>query len=171
MSITPFFLERPVYTILNVAVLPVTTDQDVVLALFQFVFPINLLLDAVKEELFKGRSLGEEQAGVYNGLAEKLKKEYGLDGRACVQRFVCELQRRHIAGWSVAGRILTHLFTPHAGGNKRNIDPLRDYLTAQSLGNREDNVCGLHYQSCPFSVFNYFDARKNITNSIHNVDD
>ncbi|KAK3874179.1 hypothetical protein Pcinc_020867 [Petrolisthes cinctipes] len=167
MSINALFLGRPVYTIINALVVPVDLEGSADnVAILQFIFPIYIFLDTIVEDIYNGRSLGDEQAMVYNGLAARLTGQYGLDGKACVQRFVCELQRRHIAGWSVVGNILTHIFTPHTGGNKRDIDLLRDYLTAKSLGNKEDNVCGLHYQSCPFSVFNYFDARKNITNSL-----
>ena len=57
------------------------------------------------------RSLGDDQVGVYEAVADKLNTQFGLDGRACVLRFICELQQRHIGRYTMAGKILTALFT------------------------------------------------------------
>ncbi|XP_045107955.1 uncharacterized protein LOC123502769 isoform X2 [Portunus trituberculatus] len=63
------------------------------------------------DEVRRGRSLAEEQVGVYEAVAQKLHTQFGLDGRACVLRFICELQQRRLGHSTVAGKVLTALFT------------------------------------------------------------
>ncbi|XP_045107954.1 uncharacterized protein LOC123502769 isoform X1 [Portunus trituberculatus] len=110
------------------------------------------------DEVRRGRSLAEEQVGVYEAVAQKLHTQFGLDGRACVLRFICELQQRRLGHSTVAGKVLTALFTPHTLETEGQL-----YLAAKGLGHRKDAACASHYSSCPHSVFLYFETLRNLT--------
>ncbi|XP_050708575.1 uncharacterized protein LOC127005623 [Eriocheir sinensis] len=131
--------------------------KNVLVAMTALVLPVGILLERFFDEIEKGRSLGEEQAGVYEAVAAKLV-EFGLDGRACVLRFICELQQRRLARSTVAGQLLGVLFTPRVGGQEGG-----HYLAAKGLGGRKGVVCASHYSSCPHSAFLYFEALRNLT--------
>ncbi|KAK7080645.1 hypothetical protein SK128_002861 [Halocaridina rubra] len=169
MSVSPFILTRPTYSFINTLVNSVTSipadnpDEEPVLRGFvSFVFPITILLDALIEEIEGGRSMGDEQIGVYQSIGQRLSLDYGIDGKECILRFICELQKRPISKWTVFGQLLTVLFTPISEGNRENLDMLKAYMAAQTLGST-DADCGSVYRKCDFSVFHYFEALQNVT--------
>ncbi|MPC65927.1 hypothetical protein E2C01_060066 [Portunus trituberculatus] len=49
-------------------------------------------------------------------IAGRLANQFGVDGPACVQRFMCELQQRPIHNRTMVGMLLTLLFTEQKGG-------------------------------------------------------
>ncbi|XP_050697682.1 uncharacterized protein LOC126986040 [Eriocheir sinensis] len=168
MSVSPFVLSRPIYALSNVLSTTLSTRDpegapDTLLAIIEFLVPVTILLDNYLEQIYNGngRSLGEEQAGAYAVLAGRLSAQFGVDGAACLQRFVCELQQRPIHGRTMAGRMLTMLLTPRVR-SKRDATLLTDYLAAGRLGQR-GAYCDHHYAACPFSAFHYFDDLRNAT--------
>ncbi|XP_064101583.1 uncharacterized protein LOC135212116 [Macrobrachium nipponense] len=172
MSVAPFILTRPTYTLINSLILPIETVpaddltvEPTLRGYLTFLFPVSILLDALMDEAEDGRSLGEEQFGVYESIERRLSAEYGVDGRSCILRFICELQRRPISQWTVAGQLLTVLFTPSYGGKKEDLELLMKYRAAQMLGMKDEIDCSAIYNKCPFSVFYYFDAVQNVTSS------
>ncbi|XP_068203544.1 uncharacterized protein [Palaemon carinicauda] len=173
MSVAPFILTRPTYTLINSLILPIQsvpaddlTAEPVLRGYLTFLFPVSILLDALMEEAEDGRSLGKEQFGVYKTIERRLSVEYGIDGRSCILRFICELQRRPISQWTVAGQLLTVLFTPSYGSKKEDQELLMEYRAAQMLGLKDEIDCGAIYNKCPISVFYYFDAVQNITSTL-----
>ncbi|XP_071547987.1 uncharacterized protein [Panulirus ornatus] len=113
-----------------------------------------IILDALIDEYLKGRSYTDDQATIYRSLESKLSTTYGLEGRACLQRFICELQKFPIHDLTIVGELITAVFTPREDG--RGL--LQDYREAQLLGQLDDpGSCSTSYAyACPFSVFNYF---------------
>ncbi|XP_071523830.1 uncharacterized protein [Panulirus ornatus] len=165
MSVAPFLLPRPVYTLSNSLVLPIVNQkqEETVLAFVSVVLPINILLDSFLLDVLDGRSYSEDLAGVYGVVSGRLAGQFGVDGQACILRFICQLQQRPIARWSLAGHLLTILFTPRLGGKDGDLDLLKEYLAAQILGRKENTDCISLYDTCPFSVFEYFDTLRNMT--------
>ncbi|XP_042876246.1 uncharacterized protein LOC122255933 [Penaeus japonicus] len=168
MSVAPFVLTRPAYSLLNTLNFPITTTNpatgvDTLRGFVSIVVPITILLDTLLEETTKGRSFSEDQSGVYQALERRISSNFGVDGRACILRFICELQRRPISEWTVAGQLLTVLFTPRLGGGNSDMELLKEYFTAQRLGLKEEVDCEAMYGTCPVSIFRYFDSLKNAT--------
>ncbi|XP_063844731.1 uncharacterized protein LOC135091217 [Scylla paramamosain] len=138
---------------------PKKGDSDpVVLTSISLAVTVGILLQYYLDAKVSGRSLAEEQVEVYEAVAEKLHTQFDLDGRACVLRFICELQQGQLGHSTVAGKILTVLFTPHTLKTKG-----QPYLAAKGLGRRKDAACASHYSSCPHSVFLYFETLRNLT--------
>ncbi|CAL4091598.1 unnamed protein product [Meganyctiphanes norvegica] len=89
---------------------------------------------------------------------------YGINGQGCLLRFICELQKYPIKDFTIAGEILTSLFTPRSDRN----GALSAYREAEMLGQLdEEDICWDHYGvQCPLSVFSFFDDGQNYTASI-----
>ncbi|XP_076040894.1 uncharacterized protein LOC143025305 [Oratosquilla oratoria] len=163
-SASAFTLSRPVYSLHNELHLPVPegkshTTGERVKSIVAFSFPFTILLDALAAEIGVGRSLGDDQVAVYSELAAQLTNAFGVDGRSCLLRFVCEMQRRALAEWTIVGELLTVLFNPSKGGEGF----LDDFRVAKKLGKADCVLCSDHYTECPISVFNYFESLSNAT--------
>ncbi|XP_045102650.1 uncharacterized protein LOC123499090 [Portunus trituberculatus] len=173
MSVAPFLLSRPIYSLNNVISTSILArDTGILKSIVDIVLPVTIFLDNYVEQVYykkKGdsdpsrRSLGEEQFGAYGMIAGRLANQFGVDGPACVQRFMCELQQRPIHKRTMVGMLLTLLFTPNVR-NKRDADLLTEYLTARKLG-KSGAYCHHHYAACPVSVFHFFDNLRNTTNT------
>lgn len=57
------------------------------------------------------RTYADDQAAMYQAAESRLSATHGLDGRACVLRFICELRKNPIQDWTVVGELITLLFT------------------------------------------------------------
>ncbi|XP_076041933.1 uncharacterized protein LOC143025808 [Oratosquilla oratoria] len=148
-------LSQPALTLSAIVNVPISTDADrdgeetprkLIFLAFYFTF----YLDSLMDQYAKGRSLSDDQLSLYSTLEERLASNYGIDGRACVLRFICELQKHSIRDFTVMGEIVTSLFQPREGSF------LQEYRTARSIGLSVDSECSHHYYSCPISVFNLF---------------
>ncbi|XP_063851753.1 uncharacterized protein LOC135095045 isoform X2 [Scylla paramamosain] len=171
MSVAPFLLARPIYSVNNVITVSfLTRNSSILKSIVEIVMPVTIFLDNYVEQVYymkKGdsipssRSLGKEQFGAYGMIAGRLASQFGVDGQACVQRFMCEMQQRPIDKRTMVGKLLTLLLTPSIK-NKGEADLLTDYLTARKLG-KSGAYCDHHYSACPISVFHFFDSVRNIT--------
>ncbi|XP_042860111.1 uncharacterized protein LOC122245977 isoform X1 [Penaeus japonicus] len=98
------------------------------------------------------RSIQEDQLEVFRQIEDNISS-LGVDGRACVLRFICEMQTNSFSKASVFGELFTLLFTPKPGGD---YTVLKEYIAAEEEGRREakDSLrCAQRYQACPLSVF------------------
>ncbi|KAK3866502.1 hypothetical protein Pcinc_027970 [Petrolisthes cinctipes] len=116
---------------------------------------IIIILDALFDQYALGRrSFTDDQAAIYQTVEERLATIYGLDGKVCVQRFICELTKYPIKDYTVIGELLTLVFSPRQDGS----DLMQEYLDAQQTGEVEHSeTCTIAYgNDCPVSIFNYF---------------
>ncbi|KAK3863471.1 hypothetical protein Pcinc_030776, partial [Petrolisthes cinctipes] len=116
-------------------------------------------------------SLQEDQLDLFHQIERNIALS-GLDGRACVLRFICEMQIHSFSHNSIFGEMLNLLFTPKPGDYN---SILEDYVSAEMTGQNEaqrDNkpqhttkqqpdetttqTCAERYASCPVSVFKAF---------------
>ncbi|XP_050725513.1 myb-like protein X [Eriocheir sinensis] len=153
----PGLFTLPTFTINNLFGVPILTNASGTphrrLIPFGSVAVI-FILDALFQDYVLGRSLADDQASVYRAAESRISASPGLDGRACVLRFICELRKNPIQEWTIVGELLTMLFTPRENGK----GILKDYLQAIEVGDEEDpDSCYNAYAfKCPLSVFNYF---------------
>ncbi|CAG7826053.1 unnamed protein product [Allacma fusca] len=85
---------------------------------------------------------------------ENLLKSYGLDGRGCFLRAVCEVhQTPLISAYGFLGEVLTLLFSvsnsPYAKSH------LREYLIAEDMG--KNGQCESYYRNCTESILIHHD--------------
>ncbi|XP_076040818.1 uncharacterized protein LOC143025243 [Oratosquilla oratoria] len=164
MAVSPVSLKEYTWEMKNQFVLPFVTQnpitqEAVVKGFLGFAVPLILYFDALKKDFWEDRSLGRDQVTVYTVIEDNLSDTFGIDGKACLMRFICELQDRPLAGLSVLGELLAVVFNPEEEEN----DLLEDYLEAKKLGNTSGVVCGNHFLECSISVFGYFESFKNVT--------
>ncbi|KAK4329108.1 hypothetical protein Pmani_000519 [Petrolisthes manimaculis] len=125
---------------------------------------IIIILDALFDEYtLRRRSFTDDQAAIYQTVEERLATVYGLDGKVCVQRFICELTKNPIKDHTVMGDLLTLVFSPRQDGS----DFMKEYLDAQQTGEVEHSeTCTIAYgNDCPVSIFNYFNMMDNSSSS------
>ncbi|KAG7173533.1 uncharacterized protein LOC121860440 [Homarus americanus] len=171
MSVSPLSLTRPMYNLQNTFAFNFDTvgqdGQATSRSLAALIIIVQIFLDHFLDKVEKGRSYSEDQVEVYESLASKLTSQFKVEGRACIFRFICELQQHPIGRWTLAGHLLTLLFTPRVVEKDGDAELLKEYLVAQVLGEKENVDCGSLYGSCPFSVFNYFDSFPNTTSTAY----
>ncbi|XP_065561391.1 uncharacterized protein LOC136027890 isoform X4 [Artemia franciscana] len=153
-------LLRPQWVVNNYLTLPLVTQgtgKNSIRGLFQVIIPVTLFLDSLFDEsagTFKKRSLEDDQLQIFRAVETALAT-MGVDGRSCLLRTICEIQKNPIGEMTIIGEVLTVLLTPKRGIN----DFLHDYLEAERLGQTEEasqETCGSYYPKCPMSLFNLF---------------
>ncbi|XP_065562321.1 uncharacterized protein LOC136028412 [Artemia franciscana] len=153
-------LLRPVWTInnrLNIPLVTQGTGRNSIRGLWQVIFPVALFLDSLFDEKMgteQKRSIEDDQYKLFKALESALAV-MGVDGRSCMLRTICEMQRHPIGEMTMIGEIITIMLTPKRGRKEF----LRKYVEAEDFG-REENAsietCGFHYPKCPVSLFNIF---------------
>ncbi|XP_037803812.1 uncharacterized protein LOC119598238 [Penaeus monodon] len=104
----------------------------------------------------------DQQAWALSWVEEVLSWQ-GLDGRACVQRFICELQHRTIHKYSVLGETMALLFRMANSSSTNSV--MAPYLEAEEKGQSISNwtECGALFPACPTSPFKLFGGKLNMT--------
>ncbi|XP_050725510.1 uncharacterized protein LOC127003166 isoform X1 [Eriocheir sinensis] len=108
------------------------------------------------------RSIQEDQRDLFSQIEEGLTAA-GIDGHACVLRFICEMQTNAFSPSSIFGEVFNLVFTPKPGGDS---SVLEEYIKAKATGQdygesgeaaeeRGPPMCAQRYASCPMSVFSY----------------
>ncbi|CAL4062340.1 unnamed protein product, partial [Meganyctiphanes norvegica] len=156
---------RPFLNVMSYVFVPLPTrTSDDVLQPYALLNAV-IMLDTLLGDYLSGRSLSEDKTTLYQSVSSQVSK-FGLDGPSCLQRFMCELQHHPIQDASVAGRLISTLFSLNEDEAGQN---LGKYHVAQQMGKEgaHDNVCQDAYaHECPFSVFNYFKTWDDHTNEI-----
>jgi len=90
---------------------------------------------------------------VYRALEDTLYN-FGLNGRDCLLRAICEIHESPLHGHGLLGELLQFIFTvsnsPDLGGESSA------YIQAESVG-RDRGDCTIYHAKCPRSLFNYDD--------------
>lgn len=114
------------------------------------------LYDVFNRKSKRKRSIQEDQLEVFRQIEDNLSMT-GMDGHACVLRFICELQHNRFSGSSIFGELFTLMFTPKQG---QDYTILKEYIEAEMRGQDaltsseiSKDVCSQHYGSCVWSVF------------------
>ncbi|KAG7173531.1 uncharacterized protein LOC121860439 [Homarus americanus] len=104
-----------------------------------------------------GAAWEEEQAWVLGWVEELLESKVGVEGRSCVQRFICELQHQAIHQHTLLGEVLTLIFSPRKGSSG---GPFQQYRLAQEVGRNLSHMdgCADKFYLCPLSVFSLLGA-------------
>ncbi|XP_045117776.1 uncharacterized protein LOC123508266 isoform X1 [Portunus trituberculatus] len=134
--------------------------------LFSFRIQIQLyeVFNPTRRRRKKRRSIQQDQRELLGQIEESMVAA-GMDGHACVLRFICEMQANKFSHSSIFGEVLNLIFTPKPGGDA---SVLQDYIEAEMAGQsmqeatlRDPSVtqtlqpptCAQQYSSCPVSMF------------------
>jgi len=101
------------------------------------------------------RKLEDEHAAVLE-MAEDLMNKFGINGKSCVLRLICELAETQGLPYNgLLGKAMETLFLIDYGMS--STERLYEYISARAYGEHEGN-CHDIYTGCPFSVFNLIDS-------------
>lgn len=117
------------------------------------IFRIQIrLYDVFSQKSRRGRSIQQDQLELFLQIEDNISA-MGVDGHACVLRFICELQSNRFSKSSMFGEIFTLMFTPKQGDD---YTILKDYIEAEMVGQEGETLggkCLNKYYTCPVSVF------------------
>uniref|UniRef100_A0A182WWW0 Uncharacterized protein n=1 Tax=Anopheles quadriannulatus TaxID=34691 RepID=A0A182WWW0_ANOQN len=94
---------------------------------------------------------GGERALLYV-VVEDFIANFGLDGRACMLRAICEVHSKSIEKFGLIGEMLKLFFT---ASQSPYAEHLEEYVTAEKIGRGQDGPgeCFPYYKDCPRSLF------------------
>ncbi|XP_050074604.1 uncharacterized protein LOC126562203 [Anopheles maculipalpis] len=94
---------------------------------------------------------GGERALLYV-VVEDFIANFGLDGRACMLRAICEVHSKSIEKFGLIGEMLKLFFTASLSPYSEHLD---EYVTAEKVGRGLDGPgeCFPYYKDCPRSLF------------------
>ncbi|XP_042883366.1 uncharacterized protein LOC122260250 [Penaeus japonicus] len=95
------------------------------------------------------RSIQEDQMELFHQIEDNISA-MGIDGHACILKFICEMQTNRFSSSSIFGELFTLMFTPKQGDN---YTLLKEYIEAEMAGQEGSQRCSERYLTCPVSVF------------------
>ncbi|XP_037803413.1 uncharacterized protein LOC119597842 isoform X1 [Penaeus monodon] len=107
------------------------------------------LYDVFSRSSRRGRSIQEDQMELFHQIEDNISA-MGVDGHACILRFICEMQTNRFSASSIFGEIFTLMFTPKQGDD---YTLLKEYIEAEMAGAEGSQRCSERYLTCPVSVF------------------
>ncbi|XP_012260998.2 uncharacterized protein LOC105688930 isoform X2 [Athalia rosae] len=99
-------------------------------------------------EVPKNAFQGGERALLY-GIAEDVLSQFGMDGRACVLRAICEVHGHPLDNFGFVGEIIRLFFT---ASKSPFADLMKDYVEAEETG-KSHRECWPYFKACPKSLF------------------
>lgn len=138
--IAEFFFVIPIEAPTGVSI-PFTIDVP-----YEFTLP-----NITAENFFKRENIGRDDRLNLYGVVERLFQRFGLDGRACVLRAVCEKASSSLEGAGMLGEVITTILTASLSVASEG---MYEYLVAEHNG-RTRGDCWALYPSCPVSLFNW----------------
>lgn len=100
------------------------------------------------QDLPKNAFYGGERALLYS-TAEDMLGNFGLNGRACLLRAICEVQGHPLNNFGLIGEMLKLFFT---ASKSPFADLLIDYVEAENRG-KFHGECWPYFKDCPKSLF------------------
>ncbi|KAK6630552.1 hypothetical protein RUM43_014537 [Polyplax serrata] len=98
---------------------------------------------------------GGERALLYT-VVEDFLSNFGMDGKACLLRAICEVHGHSMQNFGFLGEILQLFFT---ASRSPFADALYEYVEAEQAG-YQDGECWKYYKNCSKSLFSQKDKNK-----------
>ncbi|XP_069361440.1 uncharacterized protein [Maniola hyperantus] len=100
------------------------------------------------ESVVLDRFHGGERALLY-GIAEDLLANFGLDGKECLLRAICEVHAHPLKNFGFVGEVMKLFFSPNKSPYAKLLE---EYVEAQRAG-ESGGECWPYYRLCPKSIF------------------
>lgn len=111
---------------------------------------------------------GGERVILYQAVEDFLFK-FGMDGKSCLLRAICEMHESPLIGYGFFGEILELFLTPSFSPF---VETINDYVSAEKAGLHEGE-CWRYFKDCPQSFFvtsernKYSKEAQNIEDKVH----
>ncbi|XP_045591796.1 uncharacterized protein [Procambarus clarkii] len=138
------------FTITPVLCIPVVNVGDLV-GYLDVELPFTIKLPNATQVSFAGR-MDDDRLGIYAVVINTLSR-FGVDGKSCLLRAVCEVAESPLRDDGLLGEILNIILTASYGSTSSE---LYDYVNAEYYG-RAYGDCWSAYPQCPMSLFKLFD--------------
>lgn len=99
-------------------------------------------------EMPKNAFQGGERALLY-GIAEDMLSQFGMDGKACLLRAICEVHGHPLDNFGFLGEIIRLFFT---ASKSPFAELMREYVEAEKTG-KSHGECWPYFKACPKSLF------------------
>nr|XP_027209229.1 uncharacterized protein LOC113802803 [Penaeus vannamei] len=93
-----------------------------------------------------------ERLDVY-GVVEGIFEKFGMNGKACMLRAVCERAESHLVEAGMLGEVISTIL---AASSASSSDEIYEYQTAEYYGKTHGDCWNL-YPGCPMSLFNWIE--------------
>ncbi|XP_047496325.1 uncharacterized protein LOC125043963 [Penaeus chinensis] len=100
----------------------------------------------------KNTAYFSERLDVY-GVVEGIFEKFGMNGKACMLRAVCERAESHLVEAGMLGEVITTIL---AASSASSSDDIYEYQTAEYYGKTHGDCWNL-YPGCPMSLFNWIE--------------
>ncbi|KAK8738501.1 hypothetical protein OTU49_003909 [Cherax quadricarinatus] len=138
------------FTLTPVLCIPVVNIGDLT-AFLDIELPFTIRLPNVTQVSYAGR-MDDDRLGIYTVLIDTLSR-FGVDGKSCLLRAVCEVAEAPLRDDGLLGEILNIILTASYGSSSSQ---MYDYVNAEYYG-RVYGDCWSAYPQCPMSIFKMFD--------------
>ncbi|XP_046628142.1 uncharacterized protein LOC124308981 isoform X1 [Neodiprion virginianus] len=112
-------------------------------------------------EVPKNAFQGGERALLY-GIAEDMLSQFGMDGKACLLRAICEVHGHPLDNFGFVGEIIRLFFT---ASKSPFAELMKDYVDAEKTG-KSHGECWPYFKACPKSLF-LPSSNKYMEDSVH----
>ncbi|XP_042887839.1 uncharacterized protein LOC122263475 isoform X2 [Penaeus japonicus] len=138
--------------------IPITAPTGVSIP-FTIDVPYKFTLPNVTSSLLgRGKANGKnthyfsERLDVY-GVVEGIFEKFGMNGKACMLRAVCERAESHLVEAGMLGEVITTILAASSASSSNEI---YEYQTAEYYGKTHGDCWNL-YPGCPMSLFNWIE--------------
>ncbi|XP_064101337.1 uncharacterized protein LOC135211997 [Macrobrachium nipponense] len=138
------------FTITPVLCIPVVSVGDLT-GYLDIELPFTIKLPNATQVTY-GR-MDNDRMGIYSVLIDTISR-FGLDGKSCLLRAVCEVAESPLRDDGLLGEIINIVLTASYGTTSNE---LYDYVNAEYYG-RAYGSCWSAYPDCPVSIFKVFDT-------------
>ncbi|KAK8371710.1 hypothetical protein O3P69_013562 [Scylla paramamosain] len=101
--------------------------------------------------------MDDDRIGIYSVIINTLNR-FGVDGKACLLRAVCEVAESPLRDDGLLGEVLNIILTASYGASSSH---LYDYINAEHYG-RAYGDCWSAYPQCPMSLFKLFNGHNEL---------
>ncbi|XP_076040770.1 uncharacterized protein LOC143025198 [Oratosquilla oratoria] len=139
------------FTITPVLCIPIVSVGDLS-GYLDIELPFTIKLPNSTQVASFGR-MDDDRMGLYSVLISTLSR-FGLDGKSCLLRAVCEVAESPLREDGLLGEILNIILTASYGSTSNE---LYDYVSAEYYG-RSYGDCWSAYPQCPVSLFKFLEG-------------
>ncbi|XP_042215084.1 uncharacterized protein LOC121861429 [Homarus americanus] len=141
--VAEFYFTIPISAPTGVTI-PLTLDVP-----YKFVLPNITTDDDMYGRDYKRQS---DRLDVY-GIIEGLLNRFGMDGKSCMLRAVCERAQTNLVSAGMLGEVITTILMASSASSS---EEMYEYVTAEYYGSTYGN-CPSMYSGCPMSFFNWLE--------------
>nr|XP_045624414.1 uncharacterized protein LOC123774306 [Procambarus clarkii] len=143
LFVAEFYFEIPIKAPSGLDI-PFTIDVP-----YEFTLPN---ITAKSDYLSRNINQADDRLGLY-GIMEGIFNKFGMDGKACLMRAVCEGSQSSLLRAGMLGEVITTILTASLS---TSLAEMKDYVEAEEYG-RSHGDCQAMFPTCSISIFRFLE--------------